>query len=214
MINLSPLPARARIVLGSGSRFRRDMLTRAGLAFDVDPANVDEPAVRAAAERANPEIPPADVATLLAVAKAQDVSRRNPGALVIGSDQILALGESAGRAVIFAKPRDLTEAKRHIERLSGRTHTLHSAVAVVRDGTVLWQTDVPAHLTMRGLTPTEIEGYITSAGRPICDTVGAYMLEDIGVNLFDKIEGDYFTIIGLPLLPLLAALRALGQSPL
>ncbi|MFM2422969.1 MAG: septum formation protein Maf [Pseudomonadota bacterium] len=204
------------LVLASGSRFRRDMLQRAGLSFTVDPADIDERGLSAALERETPEIRAETVARALAVAKARSVAPRHPGKRIIGSDQILALpAQNPGaKDKIFAKPKDLSEARAHIAQLQGRTHYLHTAAAVVENESILWQTVKTAALTMRPLSDAEIDAYIARAGSGVCDTVGAYMLEGLGVQLFERIEGDNFTIIGLPLLELLAALRDLGEVSL
>lgn len=215
MTNYSLLQGQPGLILGSGSRFRRDMLERAGVRVTVDPAHVDEPAVRHGLELENPSRSAESVATALAIAKALNVSARHPGALVIGSDQILAADPGAGdRPEIFGKPANLQEAAAHIVRLQGRTHYLHSAVVLARDHDIVWQTVSTAVMTMRALSPAEIDRYVQRAGISLCETVGAYMLEDIGIQLFERIEGDYFTIIGLPLLPLLAALRERGEVSL
>ena len=191
-----------RLVLASGSRFRRQLLEAAGLVFDVDPADIDEAALRAELGRKNPRLDPAEVALRLAEAKALAVSRRHAGAWVIGADQILACeGE------IFAKPGSMAVAREHVARLSGQTHRLHSAIALVRNGDVHWSTVETALMTMRALSQSEIERYLAAAGPGICDTVGAYEFERLGAQLFEKVDGDQATIIGVPVLALLRALR-------
>jgi septum formation protein len=194
-----------QLILASGSRFRRQMLENAGLSFRVVPATVDEAAARAEmAQRPQPPAP-AGVAMELAALKALEVSSRHPEALVIGSDQVLAL---AGE--IFAKPSDPEVARRQIAALAGRTHTLPTAVALAHAGRVVWQHGQAASLTMRPLSAAAIDRYLAKAGASVTETVGGYALERLGVQLFERIEGDYFTIIGLPLLSLLAALRERG----
>lgn len=192
-----------RLVLASGSQSRRQMLDAAGLAFDIAPADVDERTIRETLQADDSGIEPADVAEVLARAKAETISRRRPDALVIGADQVLALG-----AEIFEKPADLAGARGHLQKLRGRTHQLHSVVVLAEGGEVVWAHVDTAALTMHAFSPLFLENYLTLAGTVICDSVGAYQLEGLGVQLFERIEGDYFTILGLPVLPLLAELRA------
>lgn len=190
------------LVLASGSRSRRQMLDAAGVTFDIAPADVDERTIRETLQADNSGIEPADVAEVLARAKAETVSRQRPDALVIGADQILALDEE-----IFEKPPDLAGARRHLQKLRGRTHQLHSAVVLAKGGEVIWAQVDTASLTMVAVSADFLETYLARAGTVVCDSVGAYQLEGLGVQLFERIEGDYFTILGLPLLPLLAELR-------
>lgn len=190
------------LVLASGSRSRRQMLDAAGVTFDIAPADVDERTIRETLQADNSGIEPADVAEVLARAKAETVSRQRPDALVIGADQILALDEE-----IFEKPADLAGARRHLQKLRGRTHQLHSAVVLAKGGEVIWAQVDTASLTMVAVSADFLETYLARAGTVVCDSVGAYQLEGLGVQLFERIEGDYFTILGLPLLPLLAELR-------
>lgn len=190
------------LVLASSSRSRRQMLDAAGLTFDVAPADVDERTIRETLRAGDSGVEPADVAEVLARAKAETVSRQRPEAFVIGADQILALDDE-----IFEKPADLAGARRHLQKLRGRTHQLHSAVVLARNGEVVWAHVDTASLTMRAFSADFLENYLTLAGTVICDSVGAYQLEGLGVQLFERIEGDYFTILGLPLLALLGELR-------
>lgn len=193
-----------RLVLASGSRVRADMLRAAGLDITVDPADVDEPEIEAACRRDGLTTP--DVALALAAAKASRVAARHPGALVIGADQMLDLdGES------LRKPDDLAAAARTLERLAGRDHTLISAVVLARDGDLIWRHHASARLTMRPLDDAAIADYLARAGDRVLASVGAYQLEGLGAQLFDRIEGDYFTILGLPLLALLGELRRRGE---
>lgn len=190
------------IILASGSPFRRAMLANAGLAFSVEKPRIDERAVEAAvAGEATPE----DLAAILAEAKAQEVSRRHPQALVIGCDQTLSLDNE-----IFHKPADMEAARRHLLKLSGETHSLNSAVAIACGGETLWHHVGVAHLTMRRLDPAFIGRHLARVGDKALQSVGAYQIEGEGIQLFEKIDGDHFTIVGLPLLPLLSELRALG----
>lgn len=191
-----------RIILASASRSRREMLTAAGVAFEIEPADLDERAIREALTADGAEIDPLDVAEVLARAKAEAVSRRHPEALVIGSDQVLAFGNE-----IFEKPPDVAHARDMLRRLRGATHQLHSVVALASDGEADWTWSDTAHLTMRAFSTEFLESYLVEAGPGILESVGAYRLEEIGVQLFEAIEGDYFTILGMPLVPLLGELR-------
>jgi len=191
----------SRLILASASPFRKALLENAGLSFDVEPAQIDERAVEAPLG----DLPPDDVASILAEAKAQDVSSRNPGAIIIGSDQTLSL---AGE--IHHKVSSMDEARRRLLALSGRTHELNSAVVLARDGETIWRHVSIARMTMRDLEPGFVGRHLSNAGDRVLSSVGAYQFEGEGIQLFERIEGDYFTIIGLPLLPLLAQLRDLG----
>lgn len=187
------------LILASGSSARRKLLEAAGIAFRVAPADVDEDALRVAL---GPAVSPDRVALTLARAKAEEASRRAPGALVVGADQVLALD-----GTIYTKPADVAAARRQLQSLSGRTHELHSAVSFAQDGQESWSHIETASLTMRDISDAFLDDYLTVAGNRVCASVGAYELEGLGVQLFERIDGDYFTILGLPLLPLLAELR-------
>jgi septum formation protein len=193
----------AKLILASASPFRKALLANAGLDFVSERPDIDEREVEAPLKGSG--VSPEDVAMILATAKAGDVSDDNPGALVIGCDQTLSLGDE-----IFHKPSDMEAARRHLLRLSGKTHRLNSAVALVRDGETLWSHVGVARLTMRHLDPAFIGRYLARVGDKALSSVGAYQVEGEGIQLFEEIEGDYFTIVGLPLLPLLAELRKLG----
>ncbi|MDW6024489.1 Maf-like protein [Mesorhizobium sp. BAC0120] len=193
----------AKLILASASPFRQALLANAGLDFLSERPDIDERAVEAPLERSG--VSPEDVAMILATAKANDVSADNPGALVIGCDQTLSLGDE-----IFHKPANMEAARRHLLRLSGKTHQLNSAVVLVRDGEMVWSYLGVAQLTMRNLDPAFIGRHLARVGDKALSSVGAYQVEGEGIQLFEKIEGDYFTIVGLPLLPLLAELRKLG----
>ena len=190
------------LILASTSRFRKSLMENAGLVFDICAPDIDERALSEPMEAKGEA--PQQIAAALAAAKAMDVSRKKPGAFVIGCDQTMALGTR-----MFHKPKDLEEARSHIESLQGKTHSLHSDVAIVRNGELLWSAVYSAYLTMRVLTPANIDAYIEKAGEAVLWSVGAYQIESLGMTLFEKIEGDHFTIMGLPMLPLLAALRQL-----
>jgi septum formation protein len=148
---------------------------------------------------------PGEIAGLLAREKACFVSSKNPGRYVVGADQTLALGNR-----LFSKPAGRTQAADQLRLLAGHTHELHSAVAVARDGKIVFSDVIVARMTMRRLAENEIEAYLDQAGQAVTTSVGAYQLEGLGVHLFERIEGDHFTILGLPLLPLLAFLRGEG----
>ena len=189
---------RQSLVLASKSDVRGKLLAAAGLRFEVRPASIDERAVEAKAGLTDA----AAAARLLARAKALAVSAQRPGHLVLGADQTLALG-----SLRFSKPANRTAAADQLRRLRGRTHELHSALALVRDGQVLFDRVDTARLTMREVSDRFLEQYLDVAGTAALHSVGGYQLEGLGVHLFETIAGDYFTILGLPLLPLLAFLR-------
>jgi septum formation protein len=192
-----------KLILASSSPFRRMLMENAGLSFEAHAASIDERAVEAPLEEAGAK--PDAVALALAKAKAEDVGSRFPDRLVIGSDQTLSLGDR-----VFHKPKDMADAANHLEALSGVTHRLNSAVAIVSNGVVLWQHLAHAELTMRPLTVDFIARHLARVGGRALSSVGAYQLEGEGIQLFEKIKGDYFTILGLPMLPLLEKLRDLG----
>jgi septum formation protein len=187
------------LILASQSRARQVLLANAGISFKSIPADIDERAV----QQKSGLSAPADVAAVLAREKALWVSSHQPGKFVIGADQTLALG---GR--LFSKPGGRAQAAEQIRTLAGRSHELHSAVAVACDGAILFETVTIARMTMRTLGEAEIAAYLDEAGAAVTSSVGAYQLEGLGVHLFDRIEGDHFTILGLPLLPLLAFMRS------
>ena len=203
---MTPRSSVSQIILASTSRARREMLAAAGVAFTVEAADVDEPAIRKTLLAAKSAATPPQIADALARAKAEDVSQRHKGSLVIGGDQVLALGTE-----LLTKAKDEAAARATLKKFRGMTHELHSAVALAVDGRVLWTHTGTARLKMRDFSDAFLEEYLTRAGDRIGQSVGAYELEGLGVQLFDNIEGDYFTILGLPLLPLLAELRAHGM---
>ena len=194
----------ASLVLASGSAVRAEMLRRAGLKIEVVPARIDEAAVRAAL--AAEEAPPRDVADALAEMKARKVSERMPGALVLGCDQVL---EHEGG--VLSKPESPEEVKSQLRRLRGGRHSLLSAAVVCRDGEPLWRHVGVARLGMRDFSDRYLEGYVARNWPGLSESVGGYKLEEEGVRLFSAIEGDYFTILGLPLLPLLGWLTVRGE---
>ena len=193
--------ARKPLVLASKSPSRRRVLENAGISVDIHPADIDERAVEAAAGPSGP----GEAAQLLARAKALAVSAALPGRLVLGADQTLALGQKR-----FSKPAGRAGAQAQLQELSGHAHELHSAFALARDGAILFEHCGVARLTMRSLSAAAIEHYLDAAGEAVSLSVGAYQIEGVGIQLFERIEGDYFTILGLPLLPLLDWLRRNG----
>jgi septum formation protein len=188
-----------QLILASQSRARQMLLANAGISFDAVPADIDERAV----QQASGLTTPGEIAALLAREKALWVSSRQVSKYVIGADQTLALGDQ-----LFSKPAGRTQAAAQLRALAGRTHELHSAIAVARDGKILFAEIAIAHMTMRPLDEAGIDAYLDAAGEAVTSSVGAYQLEGLGVQLFERIEGDHFTILGLPLLPLLAFLRS------
>lgn len=194
-------PAVEQLVLASASPFRRRMLEAAGVSFRVVPAEVDEPAIR----RHMPTGDLAHVAQTLAQAKAAAVSKALPEALVIGADQVLAFGDE-----LLSKPQDLDEARQQLQKLRGNAHCLHTAVALAQAGKVVWSHLETARLVMRAFSDAFLDRYLADMGTSVCRTVGGYEIEGRGIQLFERIEGDSFTIIGLPLLVLLVELRARG----
>lgn len=192
------------LILASGSAARQRLLRAAGVAVTVDPARVDEASIIESLQADGAR--PRDVADLLAELKALQVSGRHPAALVVGADQVLSLGKE-----LFQKPGNLVGAREQLRRLRGRTHVLSSAVAVARDGSVIWRVVQEAQLTMREFSDAFLETYLAEAGGDILGSVGAYHVEGLGLQLFSKVEGDTFTIQGLPMLPLLDFLRTHGM---
>lgn len=192
---------KAPLVLASQSRARQMLLGNAGLAFEAVPADIDERTV----QQKSGLLKPGEIAALLAQEKALFVSSKMPDRYVVGADQTLALGQR-----LFSKPAGRAQAADQLRALGGNTHELHSALAVARDGKILLSEVAIARMTMRQLSGDEIRTYLDAAGEAVTTSVGAYQLEGLGVHLFDRIEGDHFTILGLPLLPLLAFFRGQG----
>lgn len=187
------------LILASQSQSRQALLKAAGLDVAAVPANLDERGIQDESGLTDPSA----VAALLARAKAENVASRHASQIVIGADQTLALNTH-----IFGKPADRADAVNHLRQFSGQTHELHSAVAVVRDGETLFEHVAIARMTMRKLSDAAINAYLDAAGERVTTSVGAYQLEGHGVHLFDKIDGDHFTILGLPMVPLLRFLRS------
>lgn len=191
-----------RLVLASGSAIRAAILTNAGIAFRAEKPEVDEEALKRRLAGGDLE----EVAMKLAEAKALAVT--SPGDFVLGSDQIL---EFEGRA--FDKATTMEEARRRLIALEGRAHTLINAAAIARDGAIVYRHLARPKLLMRTMTGPEIEAYLERAGDDILASVGCYQVEGLGAGLFERIEGDYFAVLGLALLPLIGFLRGHGLGP-
>jgi septum formation protein len=189
------------LILASKSPARQALLESAGISFEAIPADIGERAL----QQASALTLPGEIAALLAREKAVAVSSRHPHQFVVGADQTLALGDR-----LFSKPSGRAQAAEQLQSLAGRVHELHSAVAVVRNGEILFENVSIARMTMRPLDDNAISAYLDAAGEAVTTSVGAYQLEGLGVHLFERIAGDHFTILGLPLLPLLEFLR--GQQ--
>lgn len=191
------------LVLASKSEVRRKLLEAAGIPVVTDPADIDERAVESAkAAQAGAR----EVALVLAREKALTAAQRHPDEIVLGADQTLALGERR-----FSKPATREAAHSQLAALAGKTHELHAAIALVRGGKVAFEAVSTARLTMRPLSSEFVDAYLAAAGERVRSSVGVYQLEGLGVHLFDKIDGDHFTVLGLPLVPLLAYLRSAGM---
>ena len=195
-----------RLILASASSARAALLRDAGVAFDIEPAHIDERIVKAEARGAGDSALAA--ATALAFAKARTISAGCPQALVIGADQILAAGDEW-----FDKPENVQQAGEQLRRLRGRVHILATAVCIVCDSIRLWQAAAAPRLTMRAFGDSFLEAYLAAEGEAVLGSVGSYRLEGRGAQLFERIDGDYFSILGLPLLELLGFLRERGVLP-
>ncbi len=191
------------LVLASASESRARLLREAGVAFAVDPADIDEGEIRRSQRSAGCSA--AECAAALAAAKASKVSARHPGSLVIGADQILVLGSEW-----FDKPADLAAARAQLRALRGHTHTLATAVCVCGNGAPRWHATAEPRLTMRDFSDRFLQAYIAAEGEQLLGCVGAYRIEGRGAQLFAAVEGDHFAIVGLPLIELLGFLRASG----
>jgi len=189
------------LVLASKSAIRHAILRNAGIPVAVEPADIDERAI----EQRSAEHDAGELAALLAREKARTIAARLPGRLVLGADQTLALGERR-----FSKPADRAGARRQLAALRGQTHELHSALALARGSSVLFEHREVARLTMRSFSDQFLEAYLDAAGAALTASVGGYQLEKVGIQLFEQIQGDHFTILGLPLVPLLDYLRSAG----
>jgi septum formation protein len=189
------------LVLASKSAIRHAVLRDAGIPIEIVPADIDERAIEQRAESRDA----GDVATLLAREKARAIAARLPGRLVLGADQTLALGE-----LRFSKPTDRAGAREQLKTLRGRTHELHAAVAIARDGTMLHEHREVARLTVRAFSDGFLDAYLDAMGNAVTTSVGGYQLEKAGIQLFERIAGDHFVILGLPLLALLQYFRQAG----
>jgi nucleoside triphosphate pyrophosphatase len=200
----SPMEASSHrdVVLASQAESRQKLLTAAGLAFHIMRPDVDEAAIREALYSGNTEADPSDVAELLARANAQEVSARAPAALVIGADQVLSLDGK-----ILDTPTDRDAVRASLLALRGKTHQLHSAVALAEGGQVTWSHIETAHVTMRAFSPEFLGRYLAAAGPQVYRSGLPYQIDGLGIQLFDRIEGDYFAILGLPVLLLFERLR-------
>jgi septum formation protein len=187
------------LILASQSSARKMLLANAGLEFEAVTADIDERGIQAASKLCNPR----EIGLLLAREKAKAVSANRPGSYVIGADQTLALGDR-----LFNKPAGRAQALAQLRDLAGHIHELNSAVAVAHDGEIVFEDVSVARMTVRKMTEAELSAYLDAAGDAVTTSVGAYQLEGLGIHLFERIEGDHFTILGLPLLPLLAFLRS------
>jgi septum formation protein len=187
------------LVLASKSDVRRMVLQAAGLPVEVVPANIDERGIETNAAASDPKA----VATLLAREKAKAIAMKMPGRLILGADQTLALGPER-----FSKPTGRDVARAQLLKLRGKTHELCSGIALVRDGTLLFEDCAVARLTMRSFSESFLDRYLDAAGPAVSQSVGGYQLEKTGIQLFEKIDGDHFTILGMPLFSLLPFLRA------
>lgn len=189
------------LLLASRSAVRRMLLEAAGVPVEVHPADIDERSL----QTDEPSAAPDAVAALLARRKALAVAESHPGRLVLGADQTLALDGK-----LFTKAADRHAARAQLRQLSGRTHELHSAIAFVREGQVAFQYVGAARLTMRSFSDRFLDAYLQAAGSAATASVGGYQIEGPGIQLFERVEGDYFTILGLPLLTALDFLRRSG----
>lgn len=200
---MPPWLAERPLVLASKSPARRAMLEAAGIPVEIEPADIDERALERNAPGAAD-----DVATMLAREKARAVAARRPDRFVVGADQTLALGQKR-----FSKPANRAAARTQLQELRGRTHELHSAVALVRNDAVLFEFSDTARLSMRAFSDDFLDVYLEEIGTAAIASVGGYQLEGTGIQLFERVEGDYFTILGLPLFPVLVFLRSAGLLP-
>lgn len=191
------------LILASASPARAEMLRAAGLAIEIAPARIDEAAVKAAL-RAE-DAPARDQADMLADLKAKRIGSRHPDRLILGADQVLVAD-----GTVFDKPADMAEARDQLLRLRGRSHQLLSAAVICQGGQAVWRHVGTARLTMRPFTEAFLDGYLAQAGEAVLGSVGGYQIEGRGAQLFARVEGDWFSVLGLPMLEILGFLRARG----
>lgn len=196
---------KSTIILASNSKYRADLLTNAGIQFIQQSAKIDERAIEEPLLKA--KMSAEDIAEVLAISKAVEVSNKNKNVLVIGCDQTLSFENK-----LLNKPKDMEEARKRLLAFSGNSHELNSAVSIVKNGEVLWSFVDKAIITFRKLTPKFIGQHLASVGDEVLSSVGAYQIEGKGIQLFEKIEGDFFSIMGLPILPLLSQLRNINDQ--
>lgn len=206
MIVHSPVPSDQALVLASGSTIRQRLLTAAGVPFSVLLPRVDEDLIRAAllGEGAKPR----DMADMLAEAKARKVAERNSDRFVLGCDQILEL-----EGAVLSKPKDIDDARGQLALMRGKTHRLWSAAVIYHEAKPVWRVVTGAKMTMRNLSDAYLDDYLSRNWEGIRSSVGCYKLEEEGARLFSVVEGDYFTVLGLPLLPVLGYLADRGLVP-
>ena len=190
-----------KLVLASGSASRKNLLTAAGVPFIADPADLDEDRLMTELKPAGAEV----MARTLAEQKALAVSRRHPGQITLGGDSVIAFGGD-----YLSKCASMAQARTLLQQLSGQSHLLVSAAALARDGLLLWAHASPCRMVMRDLSAQFLEDYLAAEGEDLLSSVGCYRFEGRGAQLFDRVEGDYFSVLGLPLLPVLAQLRKEG----
>ncbi len=192
------------LILASTSPFRKMLFENAGLTFETAAPDVDERAIEETLEGSGATA--SDIAEILAESKARNIAEKNPAKLVIGGDQTLSL---EGRQ--FHKPKDMEEARQHLLAMSGKVHQLNSAIVIVRGDEIIWRHVSVAHMHMRVLDPGFIGRHLAAVGDIALKSVGSYQIEGPGIQLFEKVDGEYFTIVGVPMIPLLAKLRELGE---
>jgi septum formation protein len=196
------------VILASASAPRANLLRAAGVTIEIVPSTIDEPSIVAALRGGGDDLPPADIAAMLAEAKAGDVGNARPDTLVIAADQTLELD-----GALFTKAGSIEEARRNLLVLRGRTHALHTCAVLAQEGQTVWRHSETAWMTMRDFTPQFLGRYLATVGDSVLESVGCYHLEGPGVQLFERFEGDWFSILGLPVMPLLEELRRRGAVP-
>lgn len=194
---------KCNLILASSSQTRAELLENTGLSFEIRPPTIDEAIIKKMLKQDFDQ--PNDIAELLAQAKANDISKHAKDAIVIGSDQILVLNDE-----LFDKPKNKEQAYATLFKLRGKTHHLISAIVVVKNEQVIWRHSERASLTMRQFSPEFLGKYLAHCGDEVLTSVGAYQLESFGIHLFEEIKGDYFTILGFPIVALLQMLRKEG----